>query len=735
MAGYTIRQVQNFSQLNGTMSDSKPLTVRLNGLALREYPGQSYPVDGIIPHRHQWALHNALTESVPGVFVNDAPTGAGKTLSWLAPAISNGLDTVAVYPTNALIEDQKENIQSLLADIEGGDDVRLLAVSSDTLRNEYATEYPAADTNGERLSYLLHESFQNPETVILLTNPDIFVLLRREMYRARTGQINLFDVAVVDEFHRATRKEQNTLLFLLDEMYDADDEICRLSQLVFLSATPDEELAERFAEALAGPYYPLTDFGWRNTKHPAVPQDQQPVISFAPGELPTAYRAVLPPVELELEPAETFQTATHLSEQREVTIDRLSRGRTVLMLDGIHEVDRVYRMLTETDLGVVERIDGFHRGGIATKLKTFDTLVSNAAVEVGVDFETDQVLFSAHSTATFFQRLGRLRTREATSKAYAYIPPYVYKQLQADVDVLDGQWIDRDRFEELISQHYVDDSTPKSFDRRYSAIEAYHHIDLRAKRAPQDDVATVRKEGYERIERHFFRTHDTVFTEDDLRRCAEVAQSELLDKLQMYRGETLQLTVYDPNQEVIQNYNLTYLLRHGNIDLLERERFFKRIPEDLEDEATWAERYSSGYCVYYGSYDNDQETTDEEYSGREISFKPTGRLYSLLSNGVRQTREPEVCSGLEVETSPNIDGLDQLKESLSGKDILCYPIEGHVKEITKQYSIGEFGFVYPLLNPEGDTAAIAFSHDALYLYCRVQDQIESDGLGIEVNDI
>jgi CRISPR-associated endonuclease/helicase Cas3 len=90
---------------------------------------------------------------------------------------------------------------------------------------------------------------------------------------------------------------------------------------------------------------------------------------------------------------------------------------------------------------------------------------------------------------------------------------------------------------------------------------------------------------------------------------------------------------------------------------------------------------------------------------------------------------------LEVETSPDIDGLDQLKINLSETEILCYPIEGHISEISKQYSIGEFGFVYPLLYSEGDTAAIAFSHDALYLHCRVQDQQDDDGLDIELGEL
>jgi CRISPR-associated endonuclease/helicase Cas3 len=717
------------------MSDLSSSTVRLKGLALREYLGDSYPVDGVTPHRHQWALHDALTTGVPGVFVNDAPTGAGKTLSWLAPTISEGLDTVAVYPTNALIEDQQANIESQLDDIDGGDDVHLLAVSSDTLQDEYAIEYPAAESNGELLSYLLRDAFQRPETVILLTNPDIFVLLRREIYHKRIDGINLFEVAVVDEFHRATRKEQNTLLFLLDEMQDVDTEICRLSYLVFLSATPDEELAERFDEAVSAPYYPLTDFGWRETPHPAMAADDKPAMAFAPGQLPTEYRPVLPPLELQLEPAATFQTATRLAEQREETIDRLSQGRTVLMLDGIHEVDEIYRLLQDSELGSIERIDGFHRGDIADKLDRFDTLVSNAAVEVGVDFDTDQVLFSAHSAATFFQRLGRLRTREEISNAYAYLPPYVHKQLQPEIDEFGNDWIGRDRFEELVEQHYVDNSTPKSFDWRYSAVEAYHHVEKRVENAPTDEAGLIRKEGWKRIERHFCRPHGTVFSKQDAERCHDAVQTKILDTLQMYRGNSLQLSVYDPDQQVIQNYNLTYLLRHGDIRLLERDDFFTHIPDHLEDDLSRVERYSIGYCIYYGTYDGDGTEDDEEYTGRDLCFKPTGELYSLLSGGQRQTRKPKVCTGLEVETSPDIDGLDQLKINLSETEILCYPIEGHVSEISKQYSIGEFGFVYPLLYSEGDTAAIAFSHDALYLHCRVQDQQDDDGLDIELGEL
>jgi CRISPR-associated endonuclease/helicase Cas3 len=113
-----------------------------------------------------------------------------------------------------------------------------------------------------------------------------------------------------------------------------------------------------------------------------------------------------------------------------------------------------------------------------------------------------------------------------------------------------------------------------------------------------------------------------------------------------------------------------------------------------------------------------------------VTYKATGKIYTLLSDWPRDTRSPKVCTGLEVETSPSVDGLDILKEYLSEDAILCYPLEGHVSQIRNQYSLGPFRFIYPLLYSEDD-AAIAFSHDALYLHCRVQDRLEAESGDID----
>lgn len=706
------------------MSDYDSVSFQLAGLGLRKYPGE-YPVDGITPHRHQWALHDALTTHEPGLFVNDAPTGAGKTLAWLAPVVSEGLPTVAVYPTNALIEDQKRNITDILDDIDGGDRSRLLAVTSETLQNEHAKQFPDANSNGERLLQLLRQAFNSRETVILLTNPDIFVLLRRQLYRERIDAIKRFEVAVVDEFHRATRKERNTILFLLDEMYETDESLCRLEHLVFLSATPEERLERQFEDAMVAPYHRVNELDWRTTIHPALTADEPSTVAFSPDELPADYRAVLPPVDLTIQPAQTFGTATEILDQKEVVLERLSDGRTVIMLDGVHEVDRVYDSLLDAGVAQTVRVDGFHRENVRDKIDTFGTLVSNSAVEVGVDFDTDQIMFSGHDAASFFQRLGRLRTRPDRSAAYAYAPLYLFPDLESIADAHAGQWIDRSEFENSIETVYVDSSTPTSFDWRYSAVEAYDHIATRADSAASDDQPTIRKTGWQRIERHFFHDYQSKLTESDLERLHLVADSPLLNKLQTYRGESVQTLVYNQCSKSVQTYSIPYLLRHATVSFYSQEEFFTRLPNHLHDHASRLEPYSSGYCIYRGNYSGSHsDVTDDQPAGRKVTYKATGEIYSLLSDTPRDIRTPEVCTGLEIETSPSVNGLDLLKDDLSNDEILCYPIEGHVSQIQNKYSLGAFGFIYPLLYSEGE-ASIAFSHDALYLHCRVQDRLDA----------
>ena len=87
---------------------------------------------------------------------NHSPTGSGKTISWLKPALDDKMKVIAVYPTNALVIDQKKQVDSAIERF-GYDprDFHVQAITSDLLVKEKEL-YP--DEIGLRKGQLLNRS-------------------------------------------------------------------------------------------------------------------------------------------------------------------------------------------------------------------------------------------------------------------------------------------------------------------------------------------------------------------------------------------------------------------------------------------------------------------------------------------------------------------------------------------------------------------------------------------------
>lgn len=717
-------------------------TLPLSGVALRTHPDGDYPARGMAPYAHQQRLRELFQQKAGFVAVNDSPTGGGKTMSWLAPVVESGEHTIAVYPTNALIADQHDNVKSELAERfpEYADDVTVHQITAATLSREYADKYSDASSNGQRLKRLLYEEIyqtSDPKQVIVLTNPDILVMMRRHLYGGGTDwddpadrirTLNEFTTAVVDEFHRADRKEQNTLLFLLDEMYDLDERYCGLSRLVFLSATPEKRLERRFDEAMSAPYHLITE---------ETPRDE--LRPFGEEPLDGNHRSVMPPVDLDVRSSKTFGTAdVLLGDDWEETAEFCERpGETVIILDGIHEVQRVYdRLRAEYPNRAVRRIDGFHRGDLQEKLKDpgFDILVSNSAVEVGIDFDVERLIFSGHHRDSFLQRLGRLRTEEQVQAARCYIPRWPADDLETFASERDDR-VSRSDLVFRLDEVYDDPREPESFDWRYSAAEAWYHTERRMENAVSSDensvdAETIQREGEERILRHFVESNGKL-TIRDVRRAIETVDEETRDALQWYRGDSVQALVHDTTEEAddeLKAYDLFYLLRYGDVTFYEKSKFKRHIPSKFADEVDRFEEYVVGFCEYDGPI----PTTEEGY-GRNVAFKPTPMVRDWLNDTPSKPRE---IRGLSVdatpqseEIQPRIDPIEPLRSGLEDEEILCFPERGTTRKVKNQYGLGSFFFLYPLEDTRKNWT-LALGTDALYLHCHAEEEEQKfEGLG------
>jgi len=707
-------------------------SLRLAGVELRRHTDSNYPIDDetFEPYAHQQELRELFETRESFLAVNDSPTGGGKTMSWLAPILECREHALALYPTNALIHDQEQSLRAEISEKfperELGEDTKLLTVTADTLRGKYADRFPTATSNGARLRQLLREEFYHGEDqVILLTNPDIFVMMRRSLYGrpgnpgARVRALNEFQTVVIDEFHRAGRKEQNTLLFLLDEMYDLPTYRCALSRIVLLSATPTDWLEDRFENGMGASYHRVTE---RRSGG-----EQRPFIDAMSPDC----GAVMPPVDLDVRSSSTFGTAKELlHENWEDTCEFASRpGKTVFILDGIREVEDVYTRLDKAlDTQEVVRIDGFHRGDLEAKLDRFDVLVSNSAVEVGIDFEVDRLVFSAHDRASFLQRLGRLRTETARQSARCYVPSTV----KATLDERTGsESVTRETLTRILGDAYHDPRDRASFDWRYSAAEAYHHLRRRTRDANPELAEQIRNDGWDRITAHF--APESGFTREDLERYIDPIENAVEDTLKWYRGDSLQVLVYDPHGEgceAVRAYDLFYLLRHGDVEFHPREEFERIVPDRHHSTVEHTAPYVTGFCTYRGTI-----PPNEDGYGREVALEATPEIYRWLNTETDRTaRTPRTVGDLSVQVNVS-DGsrrigesIEYLRERMVDLDILAYVVDDAPYAVKNQYDLGPFFFLYGLVTSDG-LRSIALGTDALYLHCAVRD--ESDSVDLE----
>ena len=690
----------------------------LGGVALRQH--EEPHLFDYEPYAHQLALRELVRRDEEFVAVNDSPTGGGKTSSWLAPTLSEQIDTIAIYPTNALVVDQTEQVNEASDAVDH--EVSVLTVTSEKLADKRSES--GVQSNGEAIHRWYRAEKRKGNQVILLTNPDIFVMMCRDLYRNASRAYKRFPFVVVDEFHRAGQKEQNTLRYLLDELYERPQRQHELDKIVFLSATPDEQQERRFEHAMTAPYHRLTE------------TDTTERTSFFESS-PDGWRAVMPPVELDVRTAPTFSTADRLLDDdlddlisfcRDQSDSDTDQDRVAIILDGIHEVQRVFEQLDDELDRQVERIDGFHSENKAEKLRSFDVLVSNSAVEVGIDFNIDRLLFAGHNHASFLQRLGRLRTKTNTCRARCYVP----RQIAHDLSAHEDEQLTRSKLDVVLDETYPEPRRPTSFGWRYSAPEELQHIDNRLRDASseqQDDIVIA---GQNRIQRHFLDGTNVRLDSDDIQRAKESIDWRVLDKLQWYRGDSVQALVYDQTEDTVRTYDLFYLLRYGDVEFVTEREFKRIVPAEYEEQVSRTARYVDGFCLYSGTI----QTTEEGW-GRSVAF--TGpRLSGWLNNGSGDTsRVPKVIDGVKLSVDPNgesqnrIQSLSTLnnrlrsrRERTPGKSggLLCYPVSTKPTVTKERYNLDEFFFLYPVAL-QGETAAsLALGTDALYLHCHVMEE-------------
>lgn len=244
---------------------------------------------------------------------------------------------------------------------------------------------------------------------IILANPDILYLLYSLNYRASQealAHLQAYKTVVFDEFHLYNGVELAHVLFLI---YLARC-LKAFEHIVLLSATPNPEI-QTYLERLLSPF-----------SVDASVTAPQPICS----ERPVAHDVRLQPLPITRD--DIVETAKvkimELSEEirclREANNGLNLKGEyvpCVVILNSVVNAIALEDALVESGISRTEitPIRGLSARS-SRDVKGKMLVIGTPAIEVGIDFKTDYLIFEAGDSASFMQRFGRVgRHKEGTA--------------------------------------------------------------------------------------------------------------------------------------------------------------------------------------------------------------------------------------------------------------------------------------------------------------------------------
>ena len=400
-------------------------------------------------YRHQAAMYNEWNNHTGLLLVTK--TGSGKTRATALPVLKNRESAVFVYPTNALIQDQSRAIQQLMDD-EG---ITYRERTPETANERAGTEeYEIVQINASTLAAFakawgmgekqkgsaLIRLIQQDKRKIVLINPDTLYLLYSLRYRGSQeilAHFQAYKTIVFDEFHLYNGVELGHVLFLIF----LAQRMGAFQRVVLLSATPNEEV-KTYLDRLLNPFEIDADVN--------VPQ---PVC----GERMVAHDVELNVLPVSRDVVETAQSKVLelQSELYRLRAENQEANNTgdyvpcVVILNSVVNAIALEDALVEsgiprTEMAPIRGLSARSSRNVKGKM----LVIGTAAIEVGIDFKTNYLIFEAGDQASFMQRFGRLG-RHSVGKAFLIASPRECEAVKAL-----GNDISRDTLAEKLKNVY-----------------------------------------------------------------------------------------------------------------------------------------------------------------------------------------------------------------------------------------------------------------------------------------
>lgn len=355
-------------------------------------------------------------ESNEKLIILDAPTSSGKTLAMLTRLMETKGNGMFLYPTNELIKDQGRGIKELfdrigvksavvpleedIGDIEGDVDIVVAVVTGESLEG-------LAKTKGEAIKNIF-SMVNDRRRLLLLTNIDTLMLLFKMRYSKGRTLLSEFlaqeySVLAIDELHLYSGVAYANLVYLIWLLRE------KFRQVIVSSATIQNSM-EVLKEI-------LTDY---RVIRPSIIENPH---------IPA--RQIRHRVNLAIRPTSNVLSVENLDRLTD-DINHLFNAHSGTNVDTLTIVNSVVfsEQLADNLKEIYGEKTGVINGLVPSHLRGQKPLtVGTSAVEVGVDFDVNSIIFEGSNTDSFIQRFGRAG-RHREGNAVAYVPASAYRKME-----------------------------------------------------------------------------------------------------------------------------------------------------------------------------------------------------------------------------------------------------------------------------------------------------------------
>lgn len=379
------------------------------------------------PYPHQvkvLEMWNKMDENGCEAFLVESPTGSGKTVTAAFPAAHFDESSIFVYPTNALLEDQAESLGRMLSDM--GKKVYIIDGSDYWIPQEVSdAEVVIVVLNGDTLTAMqkkfkvrskgeaLNKCIVKGKKTFIVTNSDTLYLLASYRYGQSShifSKLVQFQNLIIDEFHLYDGMELAHLLFLL--YYYRNEKL--YSRLLMLSATPNNKVYEYITKL-----FNITKITADLNQHPKSVRimDQREVVQnldFRTVHCSSTFDSV--PEILQL-----VQGLWQAIKEEPLYSNKEPAPLVIIVYSPIEAmaIERYLLQILKLPIGELASYRGLI-GREARKMKGKRVIVGTTALEVGIDFHCQRLIFTARSFDAFIQRLGRAGRHALTEIGEVY---------------------------------------------------------------------------------------------------------------------------------------------------------------------------------------------------------------------------------------------------------------------------------------------------------------------------